>query len=224
MNKVWSSSASASVSMATGPGSAETGYCRNEPPAFVRPPHNTWVRLGDDARLEGKATNQAGSRQVTVEIILEENAGKKYVLPSSMKTRCSAAPQVENRPGVWSDGPPEFITKPSGVSVRTGQIAKFSAKSKGRPQPRVTWFKGEAELQSSLKINMYEHSGLHFLEIKEVQLEDAGSYTCMVTSMAGTSSASAELSVQGEKTDHQPANGHVWVLGTVQKDFHMFPS
>ncbi|XP_027880032.1 myosin light chain kinase, smooth muscle isoform X1 [Xiphophorus couchianus] len=145
-----------------------------------------------------QATNEAGSRQVTVEILLEENYGKQYILPSWKRSGSrSSIPAMENRTSIWSESPPKFISKPSRVVVRLGQSGKFSTKTTGRPQPQVTWYKGEAELQSSGRISVFELSGRHFLEIKEVQVEDAGSYTCSVTNSAGAATASAELIVQG---------------------------
>uniref|UniRef100_A0A096LQL3 Ig-like domain-containing protein n=1 Tax=Poecilia formosa TaxID=48698 RepID=A0A096LQL3_POEFO len=145
-----------------------------------------------------QATNEAGSRQVTVEILLEGTSpyfthisGSKTIL-SCM----SSSSAMENRTSIWSESPPKFISKPSRVLVRLGQSGKFSTKATGRPQPQVTWYKGEAELQSSGRISVFELSGRHFLEIKEVQAEDAGSYTCSVTNSAGAATASAELIVQ----------------------------
>lgn len=45
---------------------------------------------------------------------------------------------------------------------------------------------------------MYERSGLHFLEIKDVIVQDAGSYKCLISNGSGTATACAELTVQGE--------------------------
>lgn len=44
---------------------------------------------------------------------------------------------------------------------------------------------------------MFEKTGIHYLEIQNVQLADAGIYTCMVVNSAGKASVSAELTVQG---------------------------
>lgn len=52
---------------------------------------------------------------------------------------------------------------------------------------------------------MYERSGLHFLEIKEVCVDDAGSYTCSISNHAGTVTATAELHIQGEPTNQSAA-------------------
>ncbi|XP_008303089.1 myosin light chain kinase, smooth muscle [Stegastes partitus] len=153
----------------------------------------------DVGRYTCQATNQAGSRQVTVEILLEEPCGRSSVLPFCLKPGCRSA---VNRPGIWSESPPRFITKPSRVLAKLGQSGKFTAKATGRPQPRVTWYKEEAELQSGGRVRIYELAGLHLLEIKEVCAEDAGSYRCSVTSSAGSATAIAELSIQGEPTNH----------------------
>ncbi|XP_027146998.1 myosin light chain kinase, smooth muscle-like [Larimichthys crocea] len=130
-----------------------------------------------------------------------------------METGCrSAVPAVEYRPTIWGESPPKFITKPSRVFAKLGQTGKFIAKATGRPQPRVTWHKGEAELLSCGRRHTYERSGLHFLEIQEVCAEDAGSYTCLVTNSAGKATATATLHVQGVPDDSsrtlQPAEEH----------------
>ncbi|MEQ2300191.1 hypothetical protein AMECASPLE_022789 [Ameca splendens] len=59
------------------------------------------------------------------------------------------------------------------------------------------FFQRETELQPCGRISMYELSGRHFLEVNDVQEEDAGRYTCSVINSAGTATASAELIVQG---------------------------
>lgn len=51
---------------------------------------------------------------------------------------------------------------------------------------------------------MYERAGLHFLEIKDVCVEDAGSYTCLLTNSAGTATATVALNIQGEPANQSP--------------------
>lgn len=50
-------------------------------------------------------------------------------------------PAVENRPSIWGESPPKFVTKPSRLYLKIGQSGKFSAKITGRPQPLVQWYK-----------------------------------------------------------------------------------
>uniref|UniRef100_A0A8C7H046 Myosin light chain kinase, smooth muscle n=2 Tax=Oncorhynchus kisutch TaxID=8019 RepID=A0A8C7H046_ONCKI len=149
------------------------------------------VQEEDAGRYTCEAVNDAGSRQVTVEITIEGNTGKKSRLPSSMST-------MESMPSIWGESPPKFVTRPSRIFVRLGQSGKFSAKITGRPQPLVTWLKGDEELHTSSHFNMFEKSGIHFLEIRDVCVDDAGMYTCSVANSAGKATATAELNVQGK--------------------------
>uniref|UniRef100_A0A803XWE3 Myosin light chain kinase, smooth muscle n=1 Tax=Meleagris gallopavo TaxID=9103 RepID=A0A803XWE3_MELGA len=162
------------------------------------------VQEGDSGKYTCEAANDGGVRQVTVELTVEGNSLKKYSLPSSAKTPGGrlSVPPVELRPSIWGESPPKFATKPNRVVVREGQTGKFSCKITGRPQPQVTWSKGDIHLQQNERFNMFEKTGIHYLEIQNVQLADAGIYTCMVVNSAGKASVSAELTVQGpDKTD-----------------------
>ena len=89
---------------------------------------------------------------------------------------------------------------------------------------------GEAELLSGGRVQAYELSGRHYLEIQEVCAEDAGSYTCSVANSAGTATAAAELIVQGETTN-QSQGGVIdhrvccsWLSMSVPVEFVLFNS
>uniref|UniRef100_A0A8C3PNJ2 Myosin light chain kinase, smooth muscle n=1 Tax=Calidris pygmaea TaxID=425635 RepID=A0A8C3PNJ2_9CHAR len=157
------------------------------------------VQENDGGKYTCEAANDGGVRQVTVELTVEGNSLKKYSLPSSAKTPGGrlTVPSVENRPSIWGESPPKFATKPNRVVVREGQTGKFSCKITGRPQPQVTWFKGDVQLQQNERFNMFEKTGIQFLEIQNAQLADSGIYTCTVVNSAGKASVSAELTVQG---------------------------
>ncbi|KAM9011021.1 myosin light chain kinase, smooth muscle isoform 2-T2 [Ara ararauna] len=162
------------------------------------------VQEGDGGKYTCEAANDGGVRQVTVELTVEGNSLKKYSLPSGAKTPGGrlTVPSVEHRPSIWGESPPKFATKPNRVVVREGQTGKFSCKITGRPQPQVTWFKGDLQLQQNERFNMFEKTGIQFLEIQNAQLADSGIYTCTVVNSAGKASVSAELTVQGpDKTD-----------------------
>uniref|UniRef100_A0A8C6IW82 Myosin light chain kinase, smooth muscle n=1 Tax=Melopsittacus undulatus TaxID=13146 RepID=A0A8C6IW82_MELUD len=147
------------------------------------------VQEVDGGKYTCEAANDGGVRQVTVELTVEGNFLKKYSLLN--------VPSVEHRPSIWGESPPKFATKPNRVVVREGQTGKFSCKITGRPQPQVTWFKGDLQLQQNERFNMFEKTGIQFLEIQNAQLTDSGIYTCTVVNSAGKASVSAELTVQG---------------------------
>uniref|UniRef100_A0A674ECL3 Myosin light chain kinase, smooth muscle n=1 Tax=Salmo trutta TaxID=8032 RepID=A0A674ECL3_SALTR len=152
------------------------------------------VQEEDAGRYTCEAVNDAGSRQVTVEITIEGTCRQKRDLPVGR----FGVSTMESMPSIWGESPPKFVTRPSRIFVRMGQSGKFSAKITGRPQPLVTWLKGDEELHTSSHFNMFEKSGIHFLEIRDACVDDAGMYTCSVANSAGKATATAELNVQGK--------------------------
>uniref|UniRef100_A0A8C6IUG9 Myosin light chain kinase, smooth muscle n=1 Tax=Melopsittacus undulatus TaxID=13146 RepID=A0A8C6IUG9_MELUD len=144
------------------------------------------VQEVDGGKYTCEAANDGGVRQVTVELTVEGLNSCPVLSNSSLET-----------PSIWGESPPKFATKPNRVVVREGQTGKFSCKITGRPQPQVTWFKGDLQLQQNERFNMFEKTGIQFLEIQNAQLTDSGIYTCTVVNSAGKASVSAELTVQG---------------------------
>ncbi|GCC29195.1 hypothetical protein chiPu_0007632 [Chiloscyllium punctatum] len=181
------------------------------------------VQKDDAGKYTCETANVAGNRQVTVELTVQgrcwelrsmiesdllppdtvqkwespEDPEKKYGWPSNTNASSRySTPSVENRPSIWGESPPKFVTKPTRLIVKEGQNGKFSCKITGRPHPQVIWLKGEAELQQSDHFNMFEKSGIHFLEIRAARAEDAGNYVCLVMNNSGKAMASVELILQ----------------------------
>ncbi|XP_007528962.3 myosin light chain kinase, smooth muscle isoform X1 [Erinaceus europaeus] len=154
----------------------------------------------DKGKYTCEATNGSGSRQVTVELTVEGDfLKKKFGQPVVSKTcgKRFAIPAVETRPSIWGECPPKFATKLGRAVVKEGQMGRFSCKITGRPQPQVTWLKGDVPLKPSARVAMSEKNGMQVLEIHEVNQGDIGVYTCLVVNGSGKASMSAELSIQG---------------------------
>ncbi|XP_027439756.2 myosin light chain kinase, smooth muscle isoform X3 [Zalophus californianus] len=153
----------------------------------------------DKGKYTCEATNDSGARQVTVELTVEGGFMKKHGQPAVSKTLGDrfVAPVMETRPSIWGECPPKFATKLGRAIVKEGQMGRFSCKITGRPQPQVTWLKGEVPLQPSARVSMSEKNGVQVLEIHEVSCDDVGVYTCLVVNGSGKASMSAELSIQG---------------------------
>nr|XP_030714370.1 myosin light chain kinase, smooth muscle isoform X3 [Globicephala melas] len=157
------------------------------------------VREEDKGKYTCEATNGSGARQVTVELTVEGGFVKKHGQPLVSKALGDrfAAPAVETRPSIWGECPPKFATKLGRAVVKEGQMGRFSCKITGRPQPQVSWLKGDVPLQPSSRVSMSEKNGMQVLEIHEVNQDDVGVYTCLVVNGSGKASMSAELSIQG---------------------------
>ncbi|XP_078208058.1 myosin light chain kinase, smooth muscle isoform X3 [Callithrix jacchus] len=153
----------------------------------------------DNGKYTCEATNGSGARQVTVELTVEGSFAKQLGQPVVSKTLGDrfSAPAVETRPSIWGECPPKFATKLGRVVVKEGQMGRFSCKITGRPQPQVTWLKGNVPLQPSARMSMSEKNGMQVLEIHGVNQDDTGVYTCLVVNGSGKASMSAELSIQG---------------------------
>ncbi|XP_016288991.2 myosin light chain kinase, smooth muscle isoform X2 [Monodelphis domestica] len=156
------------------------------------------VKGVDGGKYICEASNSSGVQQITVELNVEGNSLKMNREPSGAKALGGrlAAP-TDNLPSIWGESPPRFATKLSRVVAREGQTGRFSCKITGRPQPQVTWLKGDVPLEPNAHIHMLEKNGMQVLEIQEVQLSDVGVYTCVAVNVAGKASMSSELIIQG---------------------------
>lgn len=175
----------------------------------------------DKGKYTCEATNGSGSRQVTVELTVEGGFVKKYGQPVVSKTLGNrfAAPAVESRPSIWGECPPKFATKLGRAVVKEGQMGRFSCKITGRPQPQVTWLKGDVPLKPSARVAMSEKNGMQVLEIHEVNQDDIGLYTCLVVNGSGKASMSAELSIQGlDNTSGSIVRGAKVIHSGIQKE------
>ncbi|KAM6161405.1 myosin light chain kinase, smooth muscle isoform 1-T1 [Erethizon dorsatum] len=161
----------------------------------------------DKGKYTCEASNGSGARQLTVELTVEESFAKKHGHPVVSKTLGDRflAPAVDTRPSIWGECPPKFATKLGRAVVKEGQMGRFSCKVTGRPQPQVTWLKGNVPLQPSAHVSMSEKNGMQVLEIHEVTQDDVGMYTCMVVNGSGKASMSAELSIPGLDSANRPS-------------------
>ncbi|XP_028312888.1 hemicentin-1 [Gouania willdenowi] len=79
------------------------------------------------------------------------------------------------------------------VLVSAGGDATLECQATGIPAPLVHWFKGELEVGSAPFVEQDVHRGT--LHIQGVQEVDAGQYSCVASSHAGSSSGTVSLEV-----------------------------
>lgn len=96
-----------------------------------------------------------------------------------------------------SSEPPVFVKRLEASTVwRQGASARLSCSVTGSPELHASWFCNERELsggryESSLK------DGVCSLQVRDVSLSDAGSYTCEVLNESGCESCSTKVTVKG---------------------------
>ena len=110
-----------------------------------------------------------------------------------------------------ADVPLEIIKRLLSTVVKAGSQLKLSCLiSESDPKIKVNWFKDELplELETRMKANCSE-DGLAILEFKNIKLEDAGRYKCLIKVKKGEISSECDVGVYGEEeasaTDVPPA-------------------
>ncbi|KAM4678063.1 immunoglobulin superfamily DCC subclass member 3 [Discoglossus pictus] len=89
--------------------------------------------------------------------------------------------------------PAEFVQHPQSISRPVGTTAIFTCLAQGEPPPQITWLKNGHELEPSGHIKLKNHNSS--LTISGISQEDEAIYQCIAQNSAGSSQASARLSV-----------------------------
>ena len=90
---------------------------------------------------------------------------------------------------------PHFITKPPpSVTVRVEHNLTLHCKATGFPPPIVTWYKDGQVIEEEKR-----HFKKRKLEIKEIQFEDRGLYTCTAENLLGRVQLLVNVTVKGKK-------------------------
>lgn len=85
----------------------------------------------------------------------------------------------------------EFLREPQSKTASVGETVIFSCQPpNGSPKPSVTWFKDKKEVIFSQRIQLIDGNDLR---IEQIAWGDAGSYTCVATSLAFEKSSSPAL-------------------------------
>ncbi|WKY05591.1 hypothetical protein Q1695_006081 [Nippostrongylus brasiliensis] len=91
---------------------------------------------------------------------------------------------------------PQIVVKPEDTAQPYNRRAVFVCEAVGRPEPTCRWMRNGRELPESSRYRFEAHDGTFKFTIKEVWDIDAGDYTCEVSNVYGSDSATAKLTVQ----------------------------
>ncbi|TWW61140.1 Hemicentin-1 [Takifugu flavidus] len=124
---------------------------------------------------------------LTIKGALPEDAGNYTCLATNEAGVASQSVSL-----TFSEAPRIRVTQQA-IHVSVGADAVLECQATGAPPPLVRWFKGEFEVGSTPFAGQEVHHG--DLHIRGVQEVDAGRYTCVASSPAGTATGTVILKV-----------------------------
>ncbi|XP_057334956.1 titin isoform X6 [Microplitis mediator] len=98
---------------------------------------------------------------------------------------------------------PRFVSPLTGMIVDQGHDVVLEGVIDGFPTPTITWMKNGQDIKEGIRIT-FEHNHVR-LELKNVNVRDAGRYTCTAVNDIGNASSTADLVVK--KTIFPPVFG-----------------
>ncbi|XP_038627960.1 leucine-rich repeats and immunoglobulin-like domains protein 1 isoform X3 [Tachyglossus aculeatus] len=182
-------------------------------PSFTKMPHDIAIRTGTTARLECAATGHPNPQ-----IAWQKDGGTDF--PAARERRMHVMPDddvffimnvkvddmgvysctAQNSAGsVSANATLTVLETPSLVipledrMVVVGDTVALQCKTTGSPPPRITWLKGDHPLRVTERHHFTP--GNQLLIVRNVVLEDAGTYTCEMSNALGTERAHSQLSI-----------------------------
>uniref|UniRef100_A0A8C7AMG1 Ig-like domain-containing protein n=1 Tax=Neovison vison TaxID=452646 RepID=A0A8C7AMG1_NEOVI len=95
--------------------------------------------------------------------------------------------------------PPTLVSGLKNVTVIEGESVTLECHISGYPSPKVTWYREDYQIESSIDFQITFQSGIARLMIREAFAEDSGRFTCSAVNEAGTVSTSCYLAVQASE-------------------------
>lgn len=91
-----------------------------------------------------------------------------------------------------------------------GKRLRLHCRSTGRPSPRITWFKDGVALKRDGRTSMKENEKRpdSRLEMRNVDVSDAGLYQCRATNVLGDVASSRDIRVVVNTKQHQPQKAY----------------
>lgn len=80
--------------------------------------------------------------------------------------------------------------------LKVGESTRFSCRASGTPYPQITWTRRDGKPLSSRITEDYPG----VITLRDATIEDAGSYECKATNIAGTTTQSASIEMQQSPT------------------------
>lgn len=159
----------------------------------------TWYHdekpLKDDLRI-GTESEGDDVFRLRIKDSKPDDAGRYKCLAKNSAGDCSCVVSLRVKESFTA---PEFSpVSETRYEVNEGDDVMFSAKVKGRPEPKIAWFKDEVRLRGDTRLKASKNGNEHTVTVTRATPLDSGIYKCTGSSPAGSSSIEFELVVKGE--------------------------
>lgn len=92
---------------------------------------------------------------------------------------------------------PSFEDVPGDQKIRNGTTFEIEVKVKGYPRPEcVTWYKGDATINKSRRINMLYSNGVATLKVYDSCVDDSGLYECVAENKHGNNTCRISVKIE----------------------------
>lgn len=162
-------------------------------------PEVTWYHdekpLKDDMRI-GTESEGDDVFRLRIKDTKPDDAGRYKCLARNSAGDCSCVVSLRVKESFTA---PEFSpVSETRYEVNEGDDVMFSAKVKGRPEPKIAWFKDEVRLRGDTRLKASKNGNEHTVTVTRATPLDSGIYKCTGSSPAGSSSVEFELVVKGK--------------------------
>lgn len=124
-------------------------------------------------------------------------------MPSQQNLSCSSLPSLPSAPikvQEMAGSRPQIVVRPADTASPYNKRAVITCEAIGRPTPTARWLKNGRQVPDGARYMVEAADGVYRLIIREVWDIDAGDYTCELSNVFGTESATATLKVQGGRS------------------------
>ncbi|XP_060653021.1 LOW QUALITY PROTEIN: protein sax-3 [Drosophila nasuta] len=199
--------------------SARATLTVHAPPSFSKRPTNTKVGLNGQVQLPCVATGNPppsvfwtkegvstlmfpntshGRQQISAEGTLQisdvQQDDEGFYVCSAFSVVDSSTVRIYLQVSTVDERPPPIIQiGPTNQTLSKGSVATMPCRATGNPSPRVKWFHDGYAVQNDNRHSIVQGSSLR---VDDLQLGDAGLYTCTASSERGETSWSAALAVE----------------------------
>ncbi|GFY50994.1 obscurin [Trichonephila inaurata madagascariensis] len=99
---------------------------------------------------------------------------------------------------------PMFITHLYDQTIVVDDSGRLEAKITGKPDPEVTWYRGEEELKANEKtiIKSETESNTYTLTLRDLKIEDTAKYTCKAVNKYGEAQETAQITIKEPVAPH----------------------